>query len=58
MVIDIRLFEWASACGSYRADYQDVAHSSCSPFAAGGIRKVLRIRKLAATVHRDRNVVV
>ena len=42
---------------SYRADYQDVAHSSCSPFAAGGIRKVLRIKELAATVHRDREAV-
>ena len=57
MVIGIRLFEWASACGSYHADYQGVAHSSCSPFAAGGIRKVLRVKKLAATVHRERNVV-
>ena len=57
MVIDIRLFEWASACGSYCAGYQGVAHSSCSPFAAGGVRKVLRVKRLAATVHRDRNVV-
>ena len=39
--------------GVYRADYQGVAHSSCSPFTAGGIRKVLRVKELAATVHRD-----
>ena len=58
MVIDIRMFEWASARGSYHADYQGVAHSSCSPFAAGGIRKMLRVKELAATVHRDRKVVV
>ena len=31
---------------------------SCSPFAAGGIRKVLRVKELAATVHRDRKAVV
>ena len=39
--------------GGYRADYQGIAHSSCSPFTAGGIRKVLRVKELAATVHRD-----
>ena len=57
MVIGIRLFEWASACGSYCAGYQGVARSSCSPFAAGGIRKILRVKELAATIHRDLEVV-
>ncbi len=45
------------ARGRYYADYQRVAHSSCSHFAAGGIRKVLRVKELAATIHRDRDVV-
>ena len=43
--------------GSYYADYQGVAHSPCSPFAAGGARKVLRVKELATTVHRDRKAV-